>query len=85
MADKDGRGGGLGWFIVGLLIGVAGTLAMQRFVQSGGPARPTAVASEAAPASEAPLPVVVKIAPLSSHPPSAAPTPAAPAALCRRR
>jgi len=33
MADKSGRdgGGGLGWFIIGLLIGVAGTLATQRF------------------------------------------------------
>jgi hypothetical protein len=33
MADKSSRdgGSGLGWFIIGLLIGVAGTLATQRF------------------------------------------------------
>jgi len=33
MADKSSRdgGGGLGWFVIGLLIGVAGTLATQRF------------------------------------------------------
>jgi hypothetical protein len=36
MADKEGRGGGAGLFVVGLLIGVAGTLITQRFVQSGG-------------------------------------------------
>ena len=35
MADKEGRGG-FGWFIIGLLIGVAGTLATQRLVLSGG-------------------------------------------------
>jgi len=33
MADRSSRdgGGGLGWFVIGLLIGVAGTLATQRF------------------------------------------------------
>ena len=33
MADKSSRdgGSGLGWFIIGLLIGVAGTLATQKF------------------------------------------------------
>jgi hypothetical protein len=33
MADKKSRdgGSGLGWFIIGLLIGVAGTLATQKF------------------------------------------------------
>ena len=36
MADKEGRGSGAGLFVVGLLIGVAGTLITQRFVQSGG-------------------------------------------------
>jgi len=32
MADRSNRdGGGLGWLIIGLLIGIAGTLATQRF------------------------------------------------------
>ena len=58
MADKDARGGGAGWFIVGLLIGVGGTLLTQRFIQSGGQTSQTASvassATAAAPASAAP-------------------------------
>jgi hypothetical protein len=35
MADREGRGGGAGWFVVGLLIGIVGTLITQMIVQSG--------------------------------------------------
>ena len=35
MADVGGRSGGLGWFLVGLLVGVAGTLATQKVIQAG--------------------------------------------------
>ena len=52
MAD-NGRGGGAGWFIMGLLIGVAGTLVTQKFVQSGGQASQNASAASA-PSAAAP-------------------------------
>jgi hypothetical protein len=47
MAEKSSRDGasGLGWFVIGLLIGVAGTLATQKFaVFKSSPAVPDATA-----------------------------------------
>lgn len=60
MAAADGRRGGLGWFVIGLLLGVAGTLATQRFVQTAGqdaqPAASLVIAPAAPPAPEGPTP-----------------------------
>jgi hypothetical protein len=61
MADKGGRVGGLIWFILGLLIGVAGTLGTQRVVQSAGQdTRAVDLSSAPAPSDAAPAPVAAK-------------------------
>jgi hypothetical protein len=68
MAEREGRGGGAGWFIVGLLIGVAGTLATQRFIQSGADTgRPASVADVAPAAVDAPIPETPKPKPVTRH------------------
>ena len=59
MADKSSRdgAGGLGWFVIGLLIGVAGTIATQKFVvfKSSHPAPDAAAAAVQPPAPAAPV------------------------------
>ena len=82
MAEKSSRDGasGLGWFVIGLLIGVAGTLATQKFaVFKSSPAVPdaTAVAIQP-PAPAAPPKLLVHqggLAASSANPVSATPTP----------
>jgi len=58
MADKSSRdgGGGLGWLIIGLLIGVAGTLATQKFVVFKGEAAPDATTAALQPPATGALP-----------------------------
>ena len=59
MADKSSRdgGSGLGWFIIGLLIGVAGTLATQKFaVFKGSDAAPDASSASLQPPAGPPPP-----------------------------
>lgn len=59
MADKSSRdgGSGLGWFVIGLLIGVAGTLATQKFaVFKSGEAAPDATSASLQPAAGPPPP-----------------------------
>jgi len=57
MADKSNRDGasGLGWFVIGLLIGVAGTLATQKFAVFKSVGAPDAAAAVQPPAPVAPV------------------------------
>ena len=57
MADKSSRDGasGLGWFVIGLLIGVAGTIATQKFAVFKSVAGPDAAAAMQPPAPAAPV------------------------------
>jgi len=82
MADKSSRDGasGLGWFIIGLLIGVAGTVATQKFATfKSSQAIPdaTAVAVQPPPPAAPPKLLVHQggLAAPSASPVSATPTP----------
>lgn len=82
MADKSSRDGasGLGWFIIGLLIGVAGTIATQKFVvfKSSGAVPDATVAVIPPPAPAAPPKLLVHqggLSAASANPISATPTP----------
>jgi len=57
MAEKSSRdgGSGLGWFVIGLLIGVAGTLATQKFAVFKNVEAPDAQAAVQPPAPVAPV------------------------------
>lgn len=80
MANREGGGGGFGWLVLGVILGVVGTLALQLFAK-----RPDADEAEAPPAHTlaiAPAPPVAAAPPhrvkAAAHrlAPSAAPTPA---------
>jgi hypothetical protein len=85
MAEKSSRDGasGLGWLIIGLLIGVAGTIATQKFAvfKSSEPApdaAATAIQPPPPPAAGPPKLLVHQgglAAPSSANPVSATPTP----------
>jgi hypothetical protein len=79
MADKGGRTGGIGLFIMGLLIGVVGTLVTQKIIMGGSehgntlPASTTIVpAPEPGPDSDAKPKLVVHPGGLSSAKPRSA-------------
>jgi hypothetical protein len=78
MADKSSRDGasGLGWLVIGLLIGVAGTLATQKFAVFKSVAAPDASAAVQPPAPAAPVAGPPK---LLVHQGGLAPSSAAPA------
>jgi hypothetical protein len=82
MAEKSSRDGasGLGWFVIGLLIGAAGTLATQKFaVFKSNSAVPDAAAAAIQPPAPAAAPKLLVhqggLSASSANPVSATPTP----------